>query len=117
MVTSKQRRAVELSVKNGGNITRAMVGAGYSVNTANTPQKLTESLGYKELLIEYGLTEGLIARALVADIEQKPQDRVAELRLAAEIIGMKTDKERPQTIIPILVQIIDAKDNRDTQGV
>lgn len=89
MATELQRRAVERIVENGGNVSRSMMEVGYSPATAKTPQKLTESEGYKELLSEYGLTEGLVARALVADIEAKPKRRIEELKLAAEIIGMK----------------------------
>ena len=37
-------------VENGGNIGKAMVAAGYSPATARTPQKLTETKGWKELM-------------------------------------------------------------------
>ena len=36
-------------VENGGNVSRAMKDAKYSVNTFNTPQKLTDSKGFQEL--------------------------------------------------------------------
>ena len=89
MATLKQKRAVEKLVGNGGNVTRAMIDAGYSPNTANTPQKLTTSEGYKATLAEYGLTEGLITKALVSDIKKKPKRRVRELELAADILAMR----------------------------
>ena len=47
--TIRQKRAIEILVGNGGNVTKAMREAGYSENTLNTPQKLTESLGYKSI--------------------------------------------------------------------
>lgn len=50
MPTIKQRRAAEKLVGNGGNVTQAMISAGYSKETANTPQKLTDSEGFKELM-------------------------------------------------------------------
>ena len=53
MATLKQKKALDLLVGNGGNVTKAMRDAGYSENTANTPQKLTESDGWQELLEEY----------------------------------------------------------------
>lgn len=53
MPTIKQQKAAEALVGNGGNITQAMITAGYSPNTANTPQKLTESDGFRELMEEY----------------------------------------------------------------
>ena len=89
MATPRQKIAVDNLVENGGIISRAMIDAGYSKATAKTPQKLTESKGFKELMKEYGLTEGLIARALVEDIEKKPQNRIGELKLGSEILGMK----------------------------
>lgn len=49
----KQKKALEIMVENGGNITKAMIEAGYSENTANTPQKLTESNGWKELVDKF----------------------------------------------------------------
>ncbi len=44
--------------------------------------------GVKVALSRYGLTEELITAALVDDIKLKPQDRLGELRLGAEILGM-----------------------------
>lgn len=89
MPTTRQKKAVENLVENGGIIGKAMIDAGYTPATAHTPQKLTESKGFREVLKEYGLTEGLITTALVEDIEKKPGKRYAELNLGAEILGMK----------------------------
>ena len=36
-------------VENGGNMSKAMIDAGYSPNTAKTPQKLTNSKGFKSI--------------------------------------------------------------------
>lgn len=49
MATYKQKLAAQKIVENGGNIGKAMEDAGYSKNTAKTPQKLTESKGWDEL--------------------------------------------------------------------
>ncbi len=53
MPTIKQQIAAKEVVGNGGNVTQAMITAGYSKNTANTPQKLTESKGWNELMEDY----------------------------------------------------------------
>ncbi len=52
-MTIKQQKAIENLVGNGGNVTQAMIDAGYSPATANTPQKLTESKGFEELREKY----------------------------------------------------------------
>jgi len=93
MPTAKQRKAVEKMVENGGNVSKSMREARYSIKTAKTPKKLTESKGYREVLEEYGLTEGLIAKALVDDIKAKPKQRTSELSLGADILGMKQKEE------------------------
>jgi len=52
MATLRQKKAVKILVGNGGNVTAAMREADYAEATVNTPQKLTESKGYKELMDE-----------------------------------------------------------------
>jgi len=47
--TTKQKKAVMIMGGNGGNVTQAMLEAGYSPATANTPSKLTESAGFKSI--------------------------------------------------------------------
>lgn len=89
-------------VGNGGNVTQAMIAAGLSPNTAHTPKKLTDSKGFKEVLAEYGLTEGLITAALVEDINAKPEKRFNELSLGAEILGMKKREGGPTNNVLIL---------------
>ncbi len=74
-------------MENGGNISQAMMAVGYSPNTAKTPQKLTESQGFKELCDEVGLTDDLLTRALVEDIINKPKNRKAELELGFKVRG------------------------------
>ena len=86
----------------------ALLQAGYSPIVALSPTKVTESKGYKELLKEYGLTEGLITKALVSDIKAKPKRRFFELSLGSEILGMKKrapeDDQRPIPVLNIFVQ-------------
>lgn len=49
----KQLKAIDNVVENGGNVSKAMIDAGYSPATAKTPQKLTESKAWKDLMEEY----------------------------------------------------------------
>ncbi len=108
MATLKQRKAVEGMVENGGNASRAMLEANYSPETAHTPSKLTKSKGFRELMAEYGLTEGLITKALVSDIKKKPKKRFNELSLGAEILGMKKSADIKVQIN--IAQILDELD-------
>jgi len=91
MATNKQKNAVENLVGNGGNVTKAMRDAEYSENTLNTPQKLTESKGYEELMEEY-LPDNMLLRALHEDIDVKKQNRKAELELAFKIKGRMVER-------------------------
>ncbi|MDH3325044.1 MAG: hypothetical protein OEL89_05380 [Candidatus Peregrinibacteria bacterium] len=88
MTTTKQKNALKKMVENGGNASKAMKEAGYSPKTAKTPQKLTNSKGFKDLCDEQGLTEELIISSLVKDIQDKPGGRKGELELAAKIRGL-----------------------------
>jgi hypothetical protein len=87
MSTYKQQQTLNKIVENGGNVGQAMRDVGYSKNTAKTPQKLTESLGFIELCEERGLTDDLLINALVEDIKTKKGNRRAELELAFKIKG------------------------------
>ena len=49
----KAKKAFDIMVENGGVVSTAMIEAGYSPATAKTPQKLTESKGWQELMAEY----------------------------------------------------------------
>ncbi len=52
MPTMKQRKSLKNLSENVGSIGKAMKKAGYSESTCKTPQRLTESKGWKELLDE-----------------------------------------------------------------
>lgn len=94
MVTLRQKAAFDKVVENGGNISRAMMEVDYSPATAKTPQKLTESKGWKTLCEQAGLTDDFLIKALKEDIEKKPQNRKPELELGFKVIGRL--KENPQ---------------------
>jgi len=103
MPTIRQKNLAEEIVANAKrpkrkqkNKKEMLVSAGYDVTTAEkTPGRTLEQAGVKEALREYGLNEELITKALVADIKAKPKRREKELRLGAEILGMKHDDKRP----------------------
>ncbi|MDB5188237.1 MAG: hypothetical protein JWO50_757 [Candidatus Kaiserbacteria bacterium] len=112
MATIKQKRAVQKIVENGGNATNAMREAGYSEASVNNPSNLTKSKGYREILNETGLNEQVVVKALVSDIRNKAKNRVRELSLAADILGMRKNIEeilKPQ----IKLNIINFKDFSD----
>lgn len=109
MATIKQRKALDLMVENGGNASRAMIDANYSPATAHTPQKLTESIGFKELCDERGLTESFLVEALVSDIEEKPKNRKAELELGFKVIGKLQDKPEGNKTLIVMISGESAK--------
>lgn len=57
MSTLKQRKAVKKLVENHGNVSRAMLEAGYTPASAKNPKNLTESKGFIQLMEEAGLTD------------------------------------------------------------
>ncbi len=83
----KAVRAVNLMVENGGNVSKAMRDAGYSPETAKTPQKLTTSKTFRDIMNESGLTDEFLTEALHHDIKEKPKRRVRELELAFKVAG------------------------------
>lgn len=93
MATIKQRRALEKTLENKGNISKSMREVGYSPSVAKNPKALTESKGFKELAAEYGLTPELLTNALVDDIKAKPKNRKAELELGFKVLGISGDRE------------------------
>lgn len=68
MPTIKQKKAFSVAVENGGKISTAMREVGYSPATAKTPQKLTESKGWTELLEEFA-PDSLLVEKLSQGLE------------------------------------------------
>ena len=72
MPTYKQKLVASKLVENGGNIGKAMVDAGYSPATAKTPQKITKSKGWQELMQGYFPDEELVkAHRSLLDAEKQ----------------------------------------------
>ena len=91
MPTIKQKNAVKEIVGNGGNITKAMRKVGYSEGTINTPQKLTESQGFKSLMESQGLSPEFLNTCLKDDIKAKKGNRFQELQLSYKLHGLLKD--------------------------
>ncbi len=87
MSTIKQKIAIAKLVENGGNVNKAMVSAGYSRTTAKTPKKLTESLGWKELVEKYLSEEKLMKTHLSLLNSSNWRARANALDKAYKILG------------------------------
>jgi len=128
MATTKQQNALANVVGNGGNVTKAMIDAGYSPNTANTPQKLTQSKAFVQYMEEAGVTdtkivqvlrEGLDASKAVVmgkessdsfvDVQPDFQTRHKYLETALRVKGIGQDKDGGSTSF---IQIINEKGSR-----
>ena len=68
---------------------KALKKAGYSKSVQKTPQLVTESKGFKLYMEQAGITEINLAKMLAYDLNAKPTERLGELKLAAELIGIK----------------------------
>lgn len=87
MATERQKKAMDNMVENGGIISRAMIDAGYSEQTAKTPQKLTESKGWLELMEEH-IPRSLIAqrhRDLLNKVDDKGEIDVIAVRAGVDM--------------------------------
>jgi hypothetical protein len=121
MATLKQKKAIKNMVENGGVVSSAMRDAGYSLATANTPQKLTESKGFEELKLEYKkelLAKGIDGKRLAKKMDEwleaeKPfsshtepdklvpdyQIQIKAGEMLREDLGLKSDKDKGNTNI------------------
>ena len=100
--TPKQKRAVKELVENGGTETlgKTLKKVGYKENTAHTPQKVTESKGFKQAMEEAGLTDEFLNKCLSYDIKAKPKNRLGEVTLAHKLKGNLTEKTQTTIIAP-----------------
>lgn len=101
MPTLRQTKALKNMVENGGTLGEAMIAAGYSVNTAKTPAKLTDSVGFRDQMDEWGLTDSLIVTSLKDDIVAKPGNRKGELELAAKLRGRLKEDPLEKSSAPV----------------
>jgi hypothetical protein len=73
MASARAKKTFELMAENGGIVSTAMVEAGYSPVTANTPGKLTNSKAWKELMAEH-LPDDLLAKKHHEFLNSKRED-------------------------------------------
>ena len=91
-----------------------LVSVGYSKTVAaKKPQEILDQKGVKDALAKYGLTEELITTALVEDIQNKPEKRLGELTLGADILGMKGKEENHNTVNILVV----SPENQQRYGI
>jgi hypothetical protein len=115
MATLRQKMAVEKIVGNGGNVTEAMREVGYTENTANTPQKLTESKGFKELMAKAGLDDDYLLKRHKTLLDNDDYKAIASgLNLAYKAKGYLNDQGPVVNNIKVaLVEFIDARNTTD----
>jgi len=70
----------------------ALKKAGYSLTVQHNPKLVTESKGFKEYMASHGITEDNLAGMLAADLNAKVGERLGEMKLAAELMGL-TNKD------------------------
>lgn len=87
------------------------VGYSKSIATAR-PKAILESVGVRNALAEYGLTEELITTALVEDINNKKHKRLGELRLGAEILGLNEPEDK-KTSGPVTINVLNFNNSGD----
>lgn len=90
--TPKQKKAIDniLTQWLTGKVNRgkALIDAWFSKQVARTPLKVLNSAWAREYLEQAWLTEANFALYLAEDIQCKPANRLWELRLLADILGL-----------------------------
>ena len=71
----RQKALVKRLAENQGNVSKSMREVGYSKVTAKTPQNVTESQGFKELMQEY-LPDDLVLKRHREHLESKKVVRI-----------------------------------------
>ena len=129
MATTKQQNALANVVENGGNVSKAMIKAGYSPNTAKTPQKLTQSKAFVQYMEEAGVTDTKIVQVLkegldaskpvvmgkessdsFVDIQPDFQTRHKYLETALRVKGIGQGKDGDK--LADFIQVINEKGSR-----
>ncbi len=108
MSTIKQEKAFEKVVENGGNVSKAMREAGYSPETAKTPQKLTDSKGWLELLEEH-LPDSLITekhRQLLTKTDAEGNIDVNAVRPAIDMAYKLKGKYAPEKSVNLNMEAV-----------
>lgn len=115
MASIKQQKAIQNAVENGGNVSRAMIDAGYSPATAKNPSKLTHSKAWADVMEAY-LPDDMLLRALADDIEKKEGNRKPELELAFKLRGKMVEKTEEVSDVTITYKWDEPDDNDTLQA-
>ena len=84
-----------IKAKGKKNKKELLVSAGYGLTTAEaSPGRTIQQKGVKKELAKYGLTDKLITTSLVKDIKDNPGKRVPELKLGADILGLRENDKK-----------------------
>jgi hypothetical protein len=84
------RQKVEKGRVNQG---EALARAGYSESMQKTPSAVTESRGFLAYMEQAGITEQNLAVMLAEDLNAKPGERLGEMKLAAQLMGLDGAKD------------------------
>ena len=104
-MTLRQKKAIKNVVENGGNITKAMIAAGYSPASANNPSVLTRTEAWQKIIDEKLKDDLLVQKHREALEATKWNDFTGEreedhtTRLKAVELGYKLKKKLgPETM-------------------
>lgn len=93
MATHRQKLVAQKLVENGGKQGKAMMSAGYSSATAKTPQILTESKGWKELMVLY-FSDNEVRRTLKTVVRNYFKSNPSEMVHPPDtILNIRRDRE------------------------
>lgn len=129
--TIKQEKAFNELVGNGGNVNKAMLDAGYSEATAHTPQKLTDSEGFKLLADDFVTKlkkerERAIKAMTTKDLDKVRYESIADVvdKLTKNIqllTGEATDRtvivQLPEELINKNANDVTSKPESDSKGL
>lgn len=91
--TLRQKKAVSILAEKGGTpgltMGKVLKEAGYSRVVQLTPQKVTETKGFKQIAAEVGLTDDLVLGYLAEDLAAKPRRRTEELKIYGKWFGLE----------------------------
>lgn len=105
MASLRQKKVLKLVTEKHRSISRAMLEAGYSPNTASKPKNLTETKSWKELLDKY-LPDDFVLNAINEDIDGGAVgNRTPILTLATKLKGKLVDKVEQDAKIKVDINL------------
>lgn len=123
--TTRQRKLAQVIIENSAidkplNSGEMLAKVGYSKNLVKQPGRIIESEGVQEALNEYGFTEDNAKRVVAEILLDKKQRGETRLNAADKVFKVRGTYAPEKSItahIPLIVKIIDGKDNGNTEGV